>query len=279
MTPHTLIHEDILGLYMYTAFFLNAISCQPIAGLIHARYLINKGIKIINFSTAYKGLLVLVGASLIPIHNFFSGSFLQNTAYLFMGLAIGYYWMAFEKNFIRQYTRSFLLKNKKLIVKNNLGSLISNAVMEPTGLQLSSNKDKTKRRESGLRRGSNNMTMNNDAYHFSLFSLICTALFEELLYRGFLLAMCLRLHQSIFAILATLIVTITFSFSHYNFGRLQVLLKMLFSFCMLASVLVTGNLIPAIFAHVVFNILAWQHLKGETVVNTRHSAQQIAVLG
>lgn len=276
MLLHILIPES--QTYMTVAFILIALSNQAIISLVHARWLILKGFKVISVSTLFKGLIVAWGFYFIPINMLMQGFYATYFLSIFAGVILGYLSMRLEETLIRRWARSHLLNNTIVSVNNDLGSLLCGALFEPVLLKLSSNKVK-KNRVSGIRQGSNNMLMSSESYHFLFLPLVLTALFEELIYRGFLPILCLELHCPILMIIAVIGVSLAFSFSHINFGALQVMTKIVFSFSMLISVILTHNLLTAISAHLCFNILTWRYLKGQSMINTRHRPEQIALLG
>jgi membrane protease YdiL (CAAX protease family) len=79
------------------------------------------------------------------------------------------------------------------------------------------------------------------------------AVFEEVIFRGFLLSVCLRLAIGP-AVLATLGLVAAFALSHIWFGWIQVAAKTPLAVVTTATVLLTGGIVAAIAIHVLFNV-------------------------
>jgi membrane protease YdiL (CAAX protease family) len=100
------------------------------------------------------------------------------------------------------------------------------------------------------------MWQRNTEQHFKALPLVLLAAFEELLYRGFLIHVCLMLHTSL-AILAVTGTVVAFALSHIVFGWPHVLAKFPLGLLTTISALTFSTVLAAIVAHVVFNLIMW----------------------
>ena len=95
----------------------------------------------------------------------------------------------------------------------------------------------------------------------SLAVLIAAAVLEELLYRGLFTNLSLALPSPLLAGASLLCVTAYFCLLHIRFGWTQVLAKAPLSGLALGLTLVSGDVVPAVALHAVFNLGAWRSLQ------------------
>lgn len=89
----------------------------------------------------------------------------------------------------------------------------------------------------------------------SYFSIIAVGSLEEIIYRGFLTALCLSLLSFNASIMALFGVTLLFALSHINFGVIHVLSKFILGVVCLLSFLITKTILAPVFIHSTFNAL------------------------
>src|SRR5438094_750970 len=98
---------------------------------------------------------------------------------------------------------------------------------------------------------------------FGLVPMVTTAVLEELVYRGVLVRACFESPSSALLVISLTATVFAFSLTHINFGWPQVFAKVPLSALALAATLSSGTVLPAVFAHVVFNGTIWKKRKAE----------------
>src|SRR5262249_19868568 len=91
----------------------------------------------------------------------------------------------------------------------------------------------------------------------ALFSLVAVAILEEMLHRGWLLAICRTLPGMGWRITATAGMILAFALIHLPSGWPHVMGKAPLSFLTTVAVVGTGTVMAAIVAHVWFNVRIW----------------------
>jgi membrane protease YdiL (CAAX protease family) len=92
-------------------------------------------------------------------------------------------------------------------------------------------------------------------YQPSYFSIILVGSLEEIIYRGFLTALCIALLSPGESICALVLITIIFALNHLNLGNIHILTKFILGMTCLLSFLISKTLITPIFIHATFNAL------------------------
>ncbi|MEZ0074778.1 CPBP family intramembrane glutamic endopeptidase [Planotetraspora sp. GP83] len=124
----------------------------------------------------------------------------------------------------------------------------------------------SERRRTGLVRARNDYAPTASDLQVRLELLVAVAVGEELVFRGMLTRLALSLADGRLAAAALAVAAAVFSCSHVFFGWVQVLAKTPLAVAACAVTLLTGNVLAAIIAHVVFNVWVWRYRRGEPVV-------------
>jgi hypothetical protein len=111
------------------------------------------------------------------------------------------------------------------------------------------------RRRAGYLRIQENRELVLSGWRWGLVSSAIVAVLEEAVHRGLLLGVAKSLETEWMFILSCLLLTLAFSFSHVWFGLAQVAAKTPLSIFALAVTLFFGSVLPAMAAHVVFNLV------------------------
>jgi hypothetical protein len=122
-----------------------------------------------------------------------------------------------------------------------------------------------KRRIISLHKGQQSFQPSLEYQQFGLWSIIITAVLEELIYRGFLVKVCFLLPNSFLIGIALVGIILAFSLAHIQFGWPHVLAKLPLSTLTMIIVLALGTVLPAIVAHIVFNISVWKDKRSQPV--------------
>jgi hypothetical protein len=95
---------------------------------------------------------------------------------------------------------------------------------------------------------------------FGLSSVVLAAVLEEIVYRGLLVQVCFLIPNGLWVGLGLAATTLFFSLSHLPFGWPQVAAKSPLGLLALSAALSLGSVLPAIAAHLVFNLKIWKNL-------------------
>jgi Type II CAAX prenyl endopeptidase Rce1-like len=117
--------------------------------------------------------------------------------------------------------------------------------------------ESTRKRTLGLPADSHAMWQRNHEQQFNVLPLVLLAGLEELLYRGFLLHVCLMLQTSVPVMLAVTGTVVAFALSHIVFGWPHVLAKFPLGLLTTISALTFSTVLISIVAHVMFNLRTW----------------------
>src|SRR3990167_805460 len=117
---HLIPIHNAIYLYAVASFVLLAVSTQPVIGLLHARWLVNFRIKVVNANAFYKGLIVIWGFYFIPVSALFDTSFFEGISFLLAGICLGWCISKMEKNFVRRFFRYQFFHDKKIKPGNQL---------------------------------------------------------------------------------------------------------------------------------------------------------------
>lgn len=88
---------------------------------------------------------------------------------------------------------------------------------------------------------------------------------EEVVYRGILVQLCGLLVNPRLVAMALALSVVLFGLSHIEFGWPHVISKLPLGALALAAVLGTGFIVPALIAHVLFNVLVYRNHRASTV--------------
>lgn len=93
---------------------------------------------------------------------------------------------------------------------------------------------------------------------FTWIDAVLVAVSEELVYRWCLVRVAFLFSSVVLTGLCLLLITLLFALSHVWIGWEQVFAKLPLGVAMMAAVLIFGNILPAIFGHVLFNLRTQQ---------------------
>ncbi|WP_433499656.1 CPBP family intramembrane glutamic endopeptidase [Sphaerimonospora sp. CA-214678] len=121
----------------------------------------------------------------------------------------------------------------------------------------------SERRRTGLVRARNDYAPTDGDLRVRLELLVAVAVGEELVFRGLLTRLALLFSNGWLVAGALAVAAGVFSCSHVFFGWVQVLAKAPLAVAACAATLLTGNVLAAVIAHVVFNVWVWRYRRGE----------------
>jgi membrane protease YdiL (CAAX protease family) len=121
------------------------------------------------------------------------------------------------------------------------------------------------RRRTGLVRARNDYAPTEADLRVRLGLLIAVAIGEEVTYRGVLIALADLFPHWTLTVAAILLACVVFACAHVFFGWVQVLAKLPLSVLAAVATVVTGAVVAAVVAHVVFNVWVWRYRRAMPV--------------
>jgi len=107
-------------------------------------------------------------------------------------------------------------------------------------------------------RGRNYLPGSGEVLQSGLSSIVVVAILEELLFRGLLVQACFLLPTDLLIAAALSMSVVMFALSHVSFGWPHVIGKLPLGAIAIIGVLTLGTILPAIIAHVLFNVRVWR---------------------
>lgn len=204
---------------------------------VYEKWLKDFNCSLMDINALIKGLIVLLGCSVIPLLSLFNGNAFIELSCLFCGFIFGYLLYKFEIFVIKT------MPYQKRIVS-----------FEPKFP-----KDKNNNIRQLLKSTSKTTSLINK--HYSYFSTIIVGIFEELLYRGFLTIICLSLFGSNLSILGFVLVNCLFALSHINLGYTHIITKFVLGLVCLILFLLFESIFISMIIHATFNLLAVKKIR------------------
>lgn len=238
----------------YGLIILFALACGSFS-LSAQLYLWFKSLDLMQMNVIVKGVIVLWGLFIFPVSLFFSSQYCMEIFSIIFGILLGWALIRLELNV------HHFLKNSRLFRDDIFLQLISKScnhvvIKQKKSLSLSTKKMKSR---SSLNPYFDRSPRIHWLNSYGLISVILVALFEEVIFRGFLAQ--LALANKSFSIFMFLLIfsVLVFGFSHITLGWIQVLKKMFMGLILLLTTLIFGSITSAIIAHAILNGYAWKH--------------------
>ncbi len=144
---------------------------------------------------------------------------------------------------------------------------LRSAKARPAGVAVSTTAARTRR--TGLIEARNDFAPTSADLRVRLWLLVSVAVVEELVFRGVLVSLALRAPGPVLVVAGVLGAQLAFAVSHVFFGWGQVLAKLPLAAACAAAVLLTGTVLPAVVAHVLFNVSVWRYHRATPQVTDR----------
>lgn len=241
--------------YGIVTLLLMCVSSTAIASFFHLRYLSTWHFNAVFTNALIKGFIFIYGCLIIPLSYFFTKSLINILASIIVGILLGILTAHADKKIIRFFYRHPLFN-----AKNNQINLGHDDIYIDKIQSISNNL-------AGVDRANNNalaMFSKMSIYakplninKYGITSVIFVALFEEFLFRGYLLYACLSITNFSMKSLAVILTTLIFGLMHIDFGWEQVIAKTILSIITTLTVLFSGNIIAALIIHCFLNIMAY----------------------
>lgn len=246
------------------------LGCMSLSAHIHARWFSTKAIHFTIVHACVAGLVACWGFLIVDASQLVGRSPLIWLGSIPLGLVVGWLAVWSDRAIVRTASRRQLTsgdraRSKQAKKRNpSWGNLNVRVRSVPLSITTFSGKSKT----LGMLKMQERFQFSLENRQFLLFLLVVIAVFEELIFRGFLVSACFLLTNNFWIAIAVIGLVVFFALSHIFFGWLQAIAKLPLSILTTISVLASGSVLPAIFAHITFNIRAWQDMKNDAIVRS-----------
>lgn len=205
---------------------------------VYERWLKKINYTLMDVNALVKGLIVLLGFSIVSPSHLFNGNPLIHFISLLLGCLIGYLFLRLE---------TFAVKIFPYQQKFNISA------------KSNQNTSKVYNIRNTLNKKINTVLPKNNSY--SYFATGIVGVFEELLFRGFLTVLCFSLSNFNLCVICLILVNCVFALSHINLGYLHIATKFILGFMCLISFLLVGSIFVSIAIHASFNLMAVKKLR------------------
>lgn len=253
-----IFHTHIPDAYDFAILLTASIGCSNIASHINSRWFQDGDVNSTKIHWIVKFLIVLWGFYCIPIEKLFHSNWIWQCISVLPAIGLGLFTVQIEL-----YVNRLMARKKTLIVKKpNISRYVYHRVIE----------NKTKGLMHCVSRNSAKLKHTQEHYahldskikNYSVIDITLVAIFEEIIYRGFLWKISGMFENSWLFSLSCLISIFLFGISHITFGKGQFISKFFLGLICMISVLIVHSVLPAIIIHVVFNLFAYCSAKVES---------------
>jgi hypothetical protein len=264
MLTRTLIHK--MNSYDIAILVVYCLGSLPLAAHIYYRWLASKGINFLLVYSAVMCFTIAWGFMIFEVFQIFGYSPSDWIISLPIGFTIGIIAGWSDRIIVQYLSRRLLLD--KVSFKNTRSNIRLNyrgsyTVRKLKHLPIAGRL--AKRRTMGLPNIQLAMLELTEDHRFAFLYLVLVAVLEELIYRGFLVKACFLLPTNFLIVGALTASVALFALSHVRFGWSHVLAKLPLSILAMISVLCLRTVVPAIVAHVVFNMRIWRDRRNQSL--------------
>ncbi len=225
-------------LYSLMVLSMWCLGSSNIASHIYSRFFIDFKVNSLTIQMITKGVICLMGTSLFSMDALFDAPPFTQCVSILIGFFIGFIVVKIELKINRLYRTRH--DHKK--IRDNTYSVTSTLVK------------KTRTHLKSLHE--HYVSHEKSDQNFSLMIIILIAIFEEILFRGYLVQCCLLL-PGVWVDAALMMTVVVFGLSHASLGLHQILSKTLLGGSCLLSVLFFHTILPALIIHSFFNWRAY----------------------
>lgn len=252
MNFHTLIPE--LKDYIFAILLTWCLGSSNLASHLYSRYFVNSAINPLVIQCVVKGLICLVVLTVLSINDLFATTIGWQLISIPLGLLVGWFVVKVEliiNRFVqRRNNRNMFIpryQSNYYYLRAGPGSAILS--LAPAYRFL---------RKTNLKKlHEHYATHESRRVYFSLVTILLIAVFEEIIFRGYLVQCC-KLLPDIMCKIALVITTIVFGVSHASFGLWQIIAKIILGGCCMATVLICHTVLPALIVHGYLNWVAFR---------------------
>lgn len=228
----------------------------PIARHIHVRWL-QKNMSIVGTNAIIKGVIVLLGISIIPIAQLFTGDWYKEINAITLGVFLALLVIKVEADLIRKSNRKKLLSSV-MIAKNV--HLPKSAIITKK-ISLTSSSTKVAKGFINIRQTYHQYADELNFMNYHPLASILVALTEEILFRGFPYYIGFHVQIKIMSQIILFISTLLFALSHTNHSWREFIYKLPLAIATTSIFMATHTLSGAMALHVIVNIHAYLALR------------------
>lgn len=226
-----------------------------LASHIYSRYFAHRTIEPLVIQCIVKGLICLAVLGIMSIYDLFATTIAWQLISVPLGLLGGWFVVKMEliiNRFAqrRNNEKKFMPKGKNIYYYSRTGP--GNAMMSLASTYRFFHKTNLKKIHEHY------VVYETKRTYFSLVTIVLIAVFEEMLFRGYLVQCCYLL-PGVLCTVALISTVIVFGMSHASFGLWQVIAKIFLGGCCMATVLICHTILPALVVHGYFNYAAFQY--------------------
>lgn len=240
MLPLIHTHNNVLDPYAVASLITLTLGSFFISSHIYERWLMKREVSLMAINAWIKGAIVLLGCTMISPNVLIAGNIYLQLSSLFAGVVMGYLFLKFEERAIR-------------FLPDFLGTSIA------TNQQFSGSGNANRNIRTVLAK--KHLSKKGIQHQYSYFTTSIIGAFEEILYRGFLTALCISFADITASLFYLMIITLLFALSHINIGYTHIVTKFILGLICLITFIATGSIIVAIALHSTFNFLAVKKIR------------------
>lgn len=267
MTILTLIPDvNSYGITLLVVWILGYVG---VTNFFYARYFSFRKTNIVLVGAIVRSVVVGYGFLLIPIGSIISTEWLSILVSLPVAVLLAFITVKLDRTIIRYYLRR---RPRKL---NNTPSLADQSdfiTASSSDLGLF-NKNKSGKRIQKMQSSLNRFSKEPSKKKYGLTAIIVTAITEEILFRGFLVSLCLMINNIPLRFILLGLTAALFALSHLALGWEQVIAKSVLAVVTLVLRLVFQSVLPGIVVHVILNIIAHREAQNDRQVEVTNIAK------
>jgi Type II CAAX prenyl endopeptidase Rce1-like len=256
----TLIPEaNSYGVALVVVYTLASFS---LAAELYQRWFSARRIRVLHVYCGALVVAILLGALVVDLSPLFSGSptaFALAVPVGFVAGAVAGWW---DREVVRIANRRVLRRPRRLLT-GAPATEVAAARPRPCGAGFGT---AFRRRSLGAHRDRSSFRPSFRSTEFGLGAVVAVAVCEELAYRGVLVRISFAAPSTGLVAVALVATVAFFALTHVWFGWTHVVAKLPLGALALVAVLVVGNVLPAVVAHVVFNLRIWNEMRAGVYV-------------
>ncbi|MCD6039139.1 MAG: hypothetical protein K0S27_539 [Gammaproteobacteria bacterium] len=239
--------------YAIVILFTWCLGSSNLASHVYSRYFFHVNVNPLFIQCSVKGLICFLAMIFFPIKNLFSSTISWQLASIPVGFSMGWFVIGIELKINR-----FLQRRKSQATYQPAQQKHYYFYTGPKKMIQSLSSTYYANQKTYLKKlHENYVTHESKPYKFSLMIVLLIAVFEEILFRGYLVQCC-DLFPDMLTKFVLFMSVIIFGASHASFGLGQVLSKTMMGICCMVTVLTFHTLLPALIIHGYLNWKAFQ---------------------
>lgn len=243
-----------LQLYILAILMTGCLGSSNLASHIYSRYFAQIKLSPLVIQAIVKGIICVALALMLPLFELFQTTFAWQLLSILIGLILGRVAAAIELS-INRYAHYHC---DKLISRSGQENYRHSQVGPSCTMHSLAPKYKESQK-THLRKLHEHYAVHENVHqNFSLLTILAIAIFEEIIFRGYLVQCCYLL-PGILSKFTLLLTVIIFGISHASFGLYQIIAKTILGSLCLVAVLMCHTVLPALIIHGYLNWVAFKY--------------------